>query len=105
MGTEIATSGGGSGLFRDVLEGSFPELYAPPVEREPEEAPPAEGAEGEEGAEPRAEAEEAEEAGKDAEPAEGGEEGGAEEPPVAEEELDEYQQRIADIEHQVRTRM
>ena len=56
MGTEVATSGGGgSGLFRDVLEGSFPELYAPPVEPEPEEAPPAEGAEGEDGGEPPAE--------------------------------------------------
>lgn len=102
MGTEVAMSGGGSGLFRDVLEGSFPELYAAPEEAEPE-ALPLEGEGGGDGgdaAPPPAE----EGAGKDAEDGEGvegeGGEGGAGEPA----EPDEYQQRIADIENQVRAR-
>ena len=69
MGTEVAMSGGGSGLFRDVLEGSFPELYAAPEEAEPE-ALPLEGEGGGDGgdaAPPPAE----EGAGKDAEDGEG----------------------------------
>lgn len=100
MGTEVTAAGGGSGLFRDVLEGSFPELYAAPEDPAPEEAPDAEVGEGEEeGDAPPA----AVEGGKDDEQAEGeeGEEDGAVEPA---EEPDEYQRRIADIDKQVRTR-
>ena len=109
MGTEVAMSGGGSGLFRDVLEGSFPELYMPPEEPEAEEAPPAEGGEGEgeEGGEappPPAAAEEG--GGKDGAGEDGDGEGGDGEggEPAAAEEPDEYQQRIADIDNQVRRR-
>jgi len=87
----------GSGLFRDVLEGSFPELYAPPApEPEPEAAAESEEPEGgKEGGEEGG----TEGSKEDAGAVEGEEGAGA----IADDaEPDEYQRRITDIASQVR---
>jgi hypothetical protein len=107
-GEEVGTTDGEAsarsprgGMFRGLLEDSFPELYVPPREPTPV---PGEGEDGEEGepgddgdAAPREEAE-ADAPAEDAE----GEDADAE--PEPEPEPDEYQLRIAEIENQARPR-
>ena len=109
-GEEVGTTDGEAsarsprgGMFRGLLEDSFPELYVPPREPTPV---PGEGEEWEEGepgddgdAAPREEAE----ADAPAEDAEGEGEGEDAEP-EPEPEPDEYQLRIAEIENQARPR-
>ena len=98
-----------AGLIRDLLEGSFPELYPPPeLEPEPEEVEPAE---------PEAEAEaEASDDAPEPEPTADPEpkpepEEGAGEAPLEDDaerprtpELDAYQKRMAEIDARVRAR-
>ena len=96
-----------AGLIRDLLEGSFPELYPPPeLEPEPEEVEPAE---------PEAEAEaeasdDAPEPEPPADPEPEPEEGAGEAPPeddaerLSNPELDAYQKRMAEIDARVRAR-
>ena len=96
-----------AGLIRDLLEGSFPELYPPPeLEPEPEEVEPAE---------PEAEAEaeasdDAPEPEPPADPEPEPEEGAGEAPPEDDAErpstpeLDAYQKRMAEIDAKVRAR-
>jgi hypothetical protein len=107
---EAAAPGGGLGLFRDVLEGSFPELY---VHADNELHVPAVlmgggvGSHGDRGEPSSEDTHGKADDGKDEGGSEAGEgeeeggEGGAGEPVAS---PDEYQQRIADIETQVRTR-
>lgn len=91
-------------MFRDVLEGSFPELYEPEAAEDPEpEVAAGEGADAEGDADPPAQED------ADAAPREGAEgEAAQTEAPgseaPAQEASDEYEQRIADIEEQVRAR-
>ena len=113
MATGAAPMRPKAGLIRDLLEGSFPELYPPPEpepEPEPEEVEPAEPdaeaeAEASEDApEPEAPADpdpepepEPEEAAGEAPPEED-----VERPPTPE--LDAYQKRMAEIDARVRAR-
>ena len=96
-----------AGLIRDLLEGSFPELYPPPEpEPEPEEVEPAEP-----DAEAEAEAsDDAAEPEPPADPEPEPEEGAGEAPPeddaerLSNPELDAYQKRMAEIDAKVRAR-
>lgn len=111
MATGAAPMRPKAGLIRDLLEGSFPELYPPPEpEPEPEEVEPAEP-------DAEAEAEASEDAPEPEAPAdpdpepEPEPEGAAGEAPPEEDaerpptpELDAYQKRIAEIDARVRAR-
>ncbi len=105
MATGAAPMRPKAGLIRDLLEGSFPELYPPPEpEPEPEEVEPAEP-----DAEAEAEAsDDAPEPEPPADPEPEPEEGAGEAPPEDDAErpstpeLDAYQKRMAEIDAKVR---
>ena len=107
MATGAAPMRPKAGLIRDLLEGSFPELYPPPEpEPEPEEVEPAEP-----DAEAEAEAsDDAPEPEPPADPEPEPEEGAGEAPPeddaerLSNPELDAYQKRMAEIDAKVRAR-